>query len=75
MVAEPRGGAQDEFDSVLKGYYDSIRGKNKIIGRNRRAKKAGPIKTETQDDSKKGAAFLAVCRGKVCFFCSCLGFY
>ncbi|AEE30014.1 RAD3-like DNA-binding helicase protein [Arabidopsis thaliana] len=65
LFVEPRGGAQDEFDSVLKGYYDSIRGKNKIIGRNRRAKKAGPIKTETQDDSKKGAAFLAVCRGKV----------
>ncbi|KAG7597747.1 ATP-dependent helicase C-terminal [Arabidopsis suecica] len=65
LFVEPRGGAQDEFDSVLKGYYDSIRGKNKLIGRNRRAKKAGPIKTETQDDSKKGAAFLAVCRGKV----------
>ncbi|VVA92008.1 unnamed protein product [Arabis nemorensis] len=65
IVPEPRGGAQDEFDSVLKGYYDSIRGKNRLIGRNRRAKKAGPVKTETQDDSKKGAAFLAVCRGKV----------
>ncbi|KAL1219740.1 Regulator of telomere elongation helicase 1 [Cardamine amara subsp. amara] len=65
LFVEPRGGAQEEFDSVLKGYYDSIRGKNRLIGRNRRVKKVGPIKTETQDDSKKGAAFLAVCRGKV----------
>ncbi|KFK44187.1 hypothetical protein AALP_AA1G226000 [Arabis alpina] len=65
FFVEPRGGAQDEFDSVLKGYYDSISGKNRLIGRNRRAKKAGPVKTETRDDSKKGAAFLAVCRGKV----------
>ncbi|CAH8332947.1 unnamed protein product [Eruca vesicaria subsp. sativa] len=65
LFVEPRGGAQDEFDSVLKGYYDSILGKNKLIGRNRRFKKAGLVKTEAQDDSKKGAAFLAVCRGKV----------
>ena len=68
FVAEPRGGAQDDFDSVLKGYYDSIRGKNRLIGRNRRLKKAGLVKTEFQDDSKKGAAFFAVCRGKVCHF-------
>lgn len=66
MAAEPRGGAQEEFDSVLKDYYDSIRGKNRLIGRNRRAKKTGTVKTETQNDSKKGAAFLAVFRGKVC---------
>ncbi|KAJ4916274.1 RAD3-like DNA-binding helicase protein [Raphanus sativus] len=65
LFVEPRGGAQDEFDSVLKGYYDSIRGKNRLIGRNRRLKKAGLVKTEAQDDSKKGAAFFAVCRGKV----------
>lgn len=68
FVTEPRGGAQDEFDSVLKGYYDSIRGKNRLIGRNRRLKKAGLVKTEAQDDSKKGAAFFAVFRGKVCHF-------
>ncbi|CAF2084546.1 unnamed protein product [Brassica napus] len=65
LFVEPRGGAQDEFDSVLKGYYDSIRGKNRLIGRNRRLKKAGLVKTEAQDDSKKGAAFFAVFRGKV----------
>ncbi|CDY65898.1 BnaCnng49030D [Brassica napus] len=65
LFVEPRGGAQDDFDSVLKGYYDSIRGKNRLIGRNRRLKKAGLVKTEFQDDSKKGAAFFAVCRGKV----------
>ncbi|XP_024007819.1 Fanconi anemia group J protein homolog [Eutrema salsugineum] len=65
VFVEPRGGAQDEFDSVLKGYYDSIRGKHRMIGRNRRAKKAGLVKTESQDDFKKGAAFFAVCRGKV----------
>ncbi|XP_019099113.1 PREDICTED: Fanconi anemia group J protein homolog [Camelina sativa] len=65
LFVEPRGGAQEEFDSVLKGYYDSIRGKNRFTGRNKRVKKAWTIKTETQDDSKKGAAFLAVCRGKV----------
>ncbi|KAG2303418.1 hypothetical protein Bca52824_032069 [Brassica carinata] len=64
-VGGAEGGAQDEFDSVLKGYYDSIRGKNRLIGRNRRLKKAGLVKTEAQDDSKKGAAFFAVCRGKV----------
>ncbi|CAH8357116.1 unnamed protein product [Eruca vesicaria subsp. sativa] len=59
IFIEPRGGTTGEFESVLKGYYDCIRGKKRLIGRNRRA--------GTQDDSKKGggAAFLSVCRGKV----------
>lgn len=58
LSAEPRGGATGEFENVLKGYYDCIGGKNRLIGRNRRA--------GTRVDSKKGGAFLAVCRGKVC---------
>ncbi|XP_010536478.1 PREDICTED: Fanconi anemia group J protein [Tarenaya hassleriana] len=66
LFIEPRGGAQEKFEPVLKGYYDAIRGKNKpSIGRKKKAKKTGPDTTETQDGSKKGAAFLAVCRGKV----------
>ena len=68
--AEPRGGSQEDFESVLKGYYDAIRGASKpLSGRKRRTKKldfnrftavqsADNIKTE-------GAAFFAVCRGKV----------
>lgn len=68
VSAEPRG-SQDEFELVLKGYYDSIHEGNKpAFGRKRRAKK---IKlshfsaAESPENSKKGAAFLAVCRGKV----------
>ncbi|KAL0794182.1 hypothetical protein Bca101_065559 [Brassica carinata] len=59
IFIEPRGGSTGEFENVLKGYYDCIRGKKRFIGRNRRA--------GTRDVSKKrgGAAFLAVCRGKV----------
>ncbi|KAL0643653.1 hypothetical protein Bca4012_041943 [Brassica carinata] len=57
IFIEPRGGATGEFENVLKGYYDCIGGKNRLIGRNRRA--------GTRVDSKKGGAFLAVCRGKV----------
>ncbi|KAG7597750.1 Helicase superfamily 1/2 ATP-binding domain DinG/Rad3-type, partial [Arabidopsis suecica] len=62
---EPRGGAKDDFETVLKEYYDSISGKNRSNGRNIRVKKAGSVITEAQDDSKRGSAFLAVCRGKV----------
>ncbi|XP_019094422.1 PREDICTED: Fanconi anemia group J protein homolog [Camelina sativa] len=65
LFIEPRGGATDDFETVLKEYYDSISGKNRLIGRNRRVKKAGSVVTEAQDDYKKGSAFLAVCRGKV----------
>ncbi|KAF3505009.1 hypothetical protein F2Q69_00040625 [Brassica cretica] len=55
IFIEPRGGATGEFENVLKGYYDCIGGKNRLIGRNRRA--------GTRVDSKKGGAFLAVSEG------------
>ncbi|KAL4579106.1 hypothetical protein LXL04_015241 [Taraxacum kok-saghyz] len=58
VFVEPRG-SQDDFEQVLSGYYDTIRqGKKPTIGR-RRGKKVDAI------SSKKGATFLAVCRGKV----------
>ncbi|KAJ0265492.1 hypothetical protein HA466_0017680 [Hirschfeldia incana] len=59
IFIEPRGGTTGEFENVLKEYYDCISGKKRLIGRNRRA--------GTQINFKKGggAAFLAVCRGKV----------
>ncbi|KAF2535000.1 hypothetical protein F2Q68_00019327 [Brassica cretica] len=55
IFIEPRGGATGEFENVLKGYYDCIGGKKRLIGRNRRA--------GTRVDSKKGGAFLAVSEG------------
>ena len=67
--AEPRGGSQEEdFDSVLKGYYDSISQRNvPAIGKKRRIKKSDLKKgaESTENFKKEGAAFLAVCRGKV----------
>ncbi|ESQ34722.1 hypothetical protein EUTSA_v10009302mg, partial [Eutrema salsugineum] len=65
LFIEPRGEAKDDFDSVLKGYYDCLSGKNRLVGRNGIVNKSGTVITEDQDDSKKGAAFLAVCREKV----------
>ncbi|XP_065880332.1 uncharacterized protein [Euphorbia lathyris] len=71
LFVEPRGGIQEEdFESVLKGYYDSIcQRKTPAVGRKRKVKKwdFNHFKaTEPTDNSKKdGAAFLAVCRGKV----------
>ncbi|CAK9178304.1 unnamed protein product [Ilex paraguariensis] len=70
LFVEPRGGSQDDFDSVLKGYYNSLRQGNKpVICRKRRGKKSdlnNQNATECTGKSKKeGAAFLAVCRGKV----------
>jgi Fanconi anemia group J protein len=68
VSAEPRG-SQDEFEPVLKGYYDSIRLGNKpTFGRKRRVKKIELNHfnvVESPENRKKGAAFLAVCRGKV----------
>lgn len=68
-LLEPRGGNQDDFDDTLKGYYDSIRQGGKTdIGRKRKGKNLGlkNLKaTERPEKSKNGAAFLAVCRGKV----------
>ena len=71
IIAEPRGGSQEDFDSILKGYYDCIRrDKRPALGRKRKVKKVDANHldgTESTDNSEKGgAAFLAVCRGKVC---------
>ncbi|MED6206439.1 hypothetical protein PIB30_026649 [Stylosanthes scabra] len=66
---EPRAGGQDDFESTLKGYYDSIRhGKRPGSGRKRRIKVYSnhfhPV--DSQEGCKKGgAALLGVCRGKV----------
>ncbi|XP_059635149.1 uncharacterized protein LOC132277322 isoform X2 [Cornus florida] len=70
LFVEPRGGNQDEFEAVLKGYYDSIRQGNKLAnGRKRGVKKMDLNKLNatqcTEISKKEGAAFLAVCRGKV----------
>lgn len=71
LSAEPRGGDQEEFDAVLKGYYDSIRKGNKPVfgakkSANKIAKKSqfAAFKCPRKSNSD-GAAFLAVCRGKV----------
>lgn len=68
ICAEPRGGNQEEFDNVLKGYYDSVsRRKKPAFGRKRRMKKTDDNVTDsTEVTNCKGAAFLAVFRGKVC---------
>ncbi|KAI8549287.1 hypothetical protein RHMOL_Rhmol06G0014000 [Rhododendron molle] len=66
---EPRGGSQDDFEPMLKDYYDTISGSKKpAVGRKRRGKKLGLNTCDSVDCagiSKEGAAFLAVCRGKV----------
>lgn len=66
---EPRGG-QEEFESVLNGYYSSINQRKKpVMGRKKKAKGSAlndSTPHEVSDENKKkGAAFLAVCRGKV----------
>lgn len=73
MLVEPRG-AMDEFEPVLKGYYEAIRGNTgaphvkKRLGLMRASK--NPSSKECSQNPAKGAAFLAVCRGKVVtFFC------
>lgn len=69
ICLEPRGGSQDDFEHVLKGYYDTIRrSKKPALGRKRRVKKLDLNNSDRMDGagiSKDGAAFLAVCRGKV----------
>lgn len=67
LFVEPRGGNQEEFDNVLKGYYDSVsRRKKPAFGRKRRMKKTDDNVTDsTEVTNCKGAAFLAVFRGKV----------
>ncbi|CAI0381661.1 unnamed protein product [Linum tenue] len=58
LFVEPRGGNQEEFDSLLKGYYKSVSGSEKVPDRTKKGNKKADIK-------KNGGAFLAVCRGKV----------
>ncbi|KAI0514106.1 hypothetical protein KFK09_010140 [Dendrobium nobile] len=68
LFIEPRG-STNEFEPVLRGYYDTIYGKSKNVpgkvrlGLKRSLKHSG-FKDSHQNLSK-GAAFLAVCRGKV----------
>ncbi|KAK8956244.1 hypothetical protein KSP40_PGU015290 [Platanthera guangdongensis] len=68
LFIEPRGSSY-EFEPVLRGYYDTISGKNKRISGKIRS---GPKKIRKSSGCKgspqisnRGAAFLAVCRGKV----------
>ncbi|CAL5332001.1 unnamed protein product [Camellia sinensis] len=69
LFVEPRGGSQDDFEHVLMGYYDSIRQRKKpALGRKRKGKKLGLSNCDTMECAENptgGAAFLAVCRGKV----------
>ncbi|KAL4278453.1 hypothetical protein GQ457_03G037550 [Hibiscus cannabinus] len=67
LFVEPRGGNQEEFETVLKGYYDSVsRGKKPVLRRKRRTKKTDDYESESAEVTNHGgAAFLAVFRGKV----------
>ncbi|XP_076944311.1 uncharacterized protein LOC143614894 [Bidens hawaiensis] len=66
VFVEPRGG-QDDFEHVLKDYYATICQGNKPMTGRRRGKKwdANSCNAIKNKGNSKGAAFLAVCRGKV----------
>ncbi|CAN1127669.1 Fanconi anemia group J protein homolog [Linum perenne] len=69
LFVEPRGGTQEDFDSVLKSYYNSVSRYSKVpVGNKKRNKKTDPKNTKTLEPAvtskKDGGAFLAVCRGK-----------
>ncbi|KAL5984321.1 hypothetical protein ACLOJK_018425 [Asimina triloba] len=73
LFVEPRGN-QEDFEPVLKGYYDAIRGATKGVGqeagpwkikRTRKRNSNNSMADVSRQNSAKGAAFLAVCRGKV----------
>ena len=65
ILLEPRG-AQEDFENVLKDYYDTIRqGKKPTTTGRRRGKKVDASATMSKGNINKGATFLAVCRGKV----------
>nr|XP_043634675.1 regulator of telomere elongation helicase 1 homolog [Erigeron canadensis] len=67
VFVEPRGG-QEDFEQLLKDYYDTIRHGNKPTNGRRRTKKWDANctnATKSKGNSMKGATFLAVCRGKV----------
>uniref|UniRef100_A0A0E0QUU1 Helicase ATP-binding domain-containing protein n=1 Tax=Oryza rufipogon TaxID=4529 RepID=A0A0E0QUU1_ORYRU len=64
---EPRG-STEELEPVLKGYYNAILGKvppKKGRGGAKQIVKNRVTKDSSQESAKGGAAFLAVCRGKV----------
>ncbi|KAI3949714.1 hypothetical protein MKX01_040931 [Papaver californicum] len=65
LFVEPRGN-QDDFESVLKGYKNSIsQGKKPAPSKIKRGKKRDLHHFYTQETSDGGAALLSVCRGKV----------
>ncbi|KAK4753383.1 hypothetical protein SAY87_022181 [Trapa incisa] len=70
LFSEPRGGSPDDFEPILKGYYNAVRrGCKPVLPRNKRLKKEGPSQSNKMEAAKvlkkDGAAFFAVCRGKV----------
>lgn len=67
VCVEPRG-STEELEPVLKGYYNAILGKvppKKGRGGAKQIVKNRVTKDSSQESAKGGAAFLAVCRGKV----------
>lgn len=72
VCAEPKAGSQEDFELILKDYYNSVLlGKKPAAGRKKKIKKGGindVNANESHENTKKyGAGFLAVCRGKVKF--------
>ena len=68
-MSEPRGN-QDNFEPILSGYYSAIRGEKKRVVRKlkdgrKQVDNPSSSKEGVEVRSKGGAAFLAVCRGKV----------
>ncbi|GMI91400.1 hypothetical protein like AT1G20720 [Hibiscus trionum] len=67
LFVEPRGGNQEEFETVLKSYYDLVsRGKKPFLRRKRRTKRTDyNVGEPAEVTNHGGAAFFAVFRGKV----------
>ncbi|KAH6799841.1 RAD3-like DNA-binding helicase protein [Perilla frutescens var. hirtella] len=72
IFVEPRGSSQDSFEDTLREYYNYIRhghGTRKFKGKKIRGKMLGLKNSNLVESAKgikkEGAAFLAVCRGKV----------
>uniref|UniRef100_A0ACD5XZB6 Uncharacterized protein n=1 Tax=Avena sativa TaxID=4498 RepID=A0ACD5XZB6_AVESA len=67
VFVEPRG-STEELEPVLNGYYNAILGKHPLKkgrGGAKQIVKNRVKKNSSQESAKGGAAFLAVCRGKV----------
>ncbi|KAG9442947.1 hypothetical protein H6P81_018801 [Aristolochia fimbriata] len=70
LFVEPRGNHED-FESVLKCYYDSIHGKTRrgrgaaVKSKPKKGNKPKMDQLPAKEHQQKAAAFLAVCRGKV----------